>query len=143
MSNEFYALNSVRLCIDDTINGIKGRAYTPLCDRPLTFNDFGRLIIDLDQIFDKNGYPQAFTDTRSFDSRPEYYNRYKGQPSAKLAAGEILSETGAIATFDMVINSRRSSSWQGILFDELRNRVGNFTGEVELLATIDKYILEM
>lgn len=63
----YYALNSFRLCIDRIEDNLCiGRLYTPLYSKVLVFKDLTNMVLLMDEIFDKNNYPRAYQNKRSF-----------------------------------------------------------------------------
>lgn len=138
MEKAYLSLNSIRICIDARDPESKGRAYSPLSDEEFAFADLGSLFLRLDAFFDAKGYPQAFEDKRSFDGSKEQDNRYKGRPETSEKAAEILTKSGKIATYDVILTSRRNTSWQGMVFTPERVKVGEFKGEMELLKILEK-----
>lgn len=135
MENRYYPLNGVRICINEKKPAILGLAYSPLSENPIEFSDIGQLMISLDALFDKVGYPQSFQDKRSF-TESESGNRYKGRPDAKTPGSDILSKSGEVATFDLVIDSRHDSSWQGAVSSANGELLGSFVGDMDLLKLI-------
>lgn len=129
-------LNGVRICIDEKDPAILGVAYSPLSKDPIHFTDIGQLIILLDALFDKAGYPQSFQDKRSFNKDSAHDNRYSGRPSPKLDPAATASFKGNLASFTLIVNSRRNSSWQGMLLSGEDEIIGSFDGDMDLMKLI-------
>lgn len=108
--------NMIHLCID-RYDGyqISGRAYTPTLDYYIDFADLNELFLKLDHVFDKNGNPVASQSMRSFQ-KPEKAGKYQASPKVVKDYMELLGESGKELNVDIVVKSRRKSSWQGILF---------------------------
>ena len=67
----FSNLNSpsaaLRVCVDQSDNGrISGKVYSQRLTRPMAFSDMGSLILRLDEVLEKQNFPQAFQHSRSF-----------------------------------------------------------------------------
>lgn len=134
-NRQYFPLNGVRICINEKKPAILGQAFSPLSETAIDFSDIGQLMISLDALFDKAGYPQSFQDKRSF-GESEGGNRYKGRPAPKTSGDVILSKSGLVATFDLIIDSRRDSSWQGTVYQSDGTPLGSFVGDMDLLKLI-------
>lgn len=109
------SFNMIHLCIDDYENyKIKGRAYNNTRQEVICFNDINDIFIQFDRIFDDNGQPQASQSSRSF-THPKPLGRYQFRPETYNDYDEFLNEVGKKATLDLVIKSRKRSTWQGII----------------------------
>lgn len=135
-----YQLNAFRICIDTDEEDITGTAFSPLCNSPIKFFGLGELLVKIDALFDKEGYPQSFQDKRSFEEGKRIQNRYGGMPEYQMEPEMIEREKGKRATFDIVITTRRNTSWQGNLIDFKGELLKKFTGELELLEGILSYL---
>lgn len=124
----YFPLNGLRLCIDE-INGedVKGTFYSPMDERQITFSGFEEFLLKADRLFNRHGYPQAFMEARSFRKVKPEDNRYSGMPRAVRGYEELVKHTGRQATFNVMIQSRRHATWQGVVR----------TGEGELIAPYD------
>lgn len=136
--NTYYPLNMFRLCVDDDKNkkNIGGRAISPLTEEIILFSDLTELLLEMDKLFDKVGYPQAFQIKRSFLERSKTQNSYRGIPEAKQGQHKILEARGKIGTYDVLVTSRRNTTWQGEIYDIDKNQVGSFVGDVDLLGIL-------
>ena len=136
----YYPLNSFRVCIDSIDPDVKGNAYSPLQKEEVTFNGVGELIIKMDQLFDAIGYPQGFQDKRSFGRKKEYWNLHKGIPQYTLDQKSILEKSGILKTMDIMVKSRKNTSWQGEIYDDKGNYISTFAGEVGLFNLINSIL---
>ena len=136
MSSEaVFPMNMIRLCVDGYSEDLTGRAYSKLLLVPLFFSGCVGVLLSMDELFDRVGYPQAFQARRSFHS----LGKLKGSihiPSRVMDDEEMEKQSGSRRTFDIVVQSRRQSSWQGILMDPGRTSVKKFHSEMELLKCI-------
>ncbi|SFB02867.1 hypothetical protein SAMN05216249_10762 [Acetitomaculum ruminis DSM 5522] len=132
-----YPLNGIRLCIDleDNVN-CKGRAYSPLRAEPLIFNDMNGFFVEMDKVFDKAGYPQAFQEKRTFDGKTIPQGSFKNEKEAKIDDEFIEIQYGEQKTFDVIVDTRYNTSWQGKVLDTEGKMVGSFDGELELYKLI-------
>ena len=130
-----FPMNMIRLCVDRYGEDLSGRAYNKMMLVPLLFAGYSGLLLEMDDLFEKIGYPQAFQARRSFHS----LGKLKGSihiPSRVMDDEEMEKQSGSRRTFDIVVQSRRQSSWQGILMDPGRTSVKKFHSEMELLKCI-------
>lgn len=139
LNSHYYPANAFRICVDKTGKNVSGRIYTPLAKEAIPFVGVESLM-KMDALFDKAGYPQAYQDKRSFDSDEEKSNLYSGRPNTELEPGEIVEQTGEQFTFDIVVNTRQNTSWQGIIFETGVKKICDFNGDVELVTAINSYI---
>lgn len=142
MARTHFPPNIFRICIDRKQNDIEGRAFTPLADEAIAFNGLGNLILKMDLIFDKSGYPQSYQDKRSFGREKTAGNSYRGVPKSVLDDAVIAEQSGEVLTCDVLVKSRMNTSWQGYVFDGEGERVGEFSGEIELIEQILKLSLD-
>ena len=63
-------------------------------------------------------------------------NLYRGIPEGELKPADIIRESGKARTFDVVVNSRKNTSWQGSVQTADGTVLSDFDGEIALLATI-------
>lgn len=134
-----YPLNAFRICVDRIGDDVEGRAYSPLKKDAVEFVGMGNLLVQMDELFDRVGYPQAFQDKRSFGMDKEGMNLYKGIPQGQLDAENIIGQSGRQKTMDVMVVSRKNTSWQGELYDADGDFLQNFNGEIELLAGVMEF----
>lgn len=136
MVDRHYPVNMFRVCIEENENKISGHVFSPMSMDVISFSDMAELLLKMDKLFDKVGYPQAFQTKRSFADEKENSNAYRGIPDPVRDKSTILTEHGAKATYDVIVTSRRNTSWQGEVYGIDNERKGDFNGEVELLALL-------
>lgn len=108
---EFYA--AFRVCVDDASEGrLAGTVYSQRLTAPIVFRDVEELLLRVDRVLDKQNFPQAFQEGRSFTARESDI------PAAEcieagMPADAVMAARGRKASFDLYITSRRSASWQG------------------------------
>lgn len=135
-AKKYFPPNAFRVCVDDLNNDIAGRIYSPLVTEAILFVSIGEILVKMDELFDRHGYPQAFQDKRSFDSGKEQGNLYRGMPKTAQDDEDILYQLGREGTFDVIVKSRQNTSWQGALYNKEGTLLKEFNGEVELLASM-------
>ena len=131
-SASVFPINMIRLCIDGYREDLSGRAYNKMLLVPLPFSGYGALLLGMDDLFERVGYPQAFQARRTF-LRPGKLRGSIHIPAETMEDEEIGRQNGECRTFDIVVQSRRQSGWQGILMDPERTHIRKFQSEMELL----------
>lgn len=136
-----YNLNNstLRVCVDRVIQrAAAGQVFGCRLTAPIAFDDVSSLVLQLDRVFDQQNFPQAFQSSRTF------LREGKGEESAVDAASEGMSEElvkaqyGEIATFEILLVSRRNCSWQGRIDWLDGSERQEFCGCLELLRLIDE-----
>lgn len=129
----YYLMNALRICIDEKKDiYFQGRAYTRLSKDEIKFQDLSSLLIEVDKIFDEAGYPQAFQEKRSFQ-KEHSRSFFSMNPGSEKDIDEILNQKGVIATFDVIVISRRHSTWQGEVYGLQREKLGSFEGAITMI----------
>lgn len=130
--------STLRVCVDAAECGrISGRVFGQLLSAPLTFTDTGDLILRVDQILDAQNYPQAFQRARTFAPRPAAATLSASGPDTGLSAETVRAASGAVATFQLSVVSRRSSTWQGFVDWLDGSPLLRFPSALELIRVID------
>ncbi len=111
----FNHMNSaLRLCVDSVDDHIiQGRVFSQRFIRPLKFADLGSLVLYLEDVFDEQNFPQAFQQARTFAPYSNDMSIVASEPGDGMTPAVVRAARGAVATFEVLVISRRSSSWQG------------------------------
>lgn len=125
--------NAFRVCVDSRENDIRGLVYSPLEEHPISYNGLNELMLKMDKVFDSKGYPQAFQEKRSFLRQIPRQSSYHGVPKVLPEAQDIFKKEGKFFTVDVVVESRRNTSWQGYMQNTDGTKIGEFKGDIELL----------
>lgn len=137
-----YPVNWFRVCVDSCGPVIAGRVISPMCKEEIGFVGLGEMVLRMDKLFDNMGYPQAFQDKRSFEKVQCGGNVYRGIPEPVFSTEVLRQSSGMVCTYDISVESRRNTSWQGVLWDINGERLADFNGEVQLLDHLEKRIRE-
>ena len=140
MNQTVLSPDMLRICIDANHEGIlSGRVYNSTYQKEILFEDLGNMIVDMDKLFDYNGFPQSFQNRRSFQNnqKPQIYH-YK--PDNVVNQGWFFSQKGKLSTFTAIVLTRQHSSWQGELYNDQDELLIRYNDVMDLLAKIEKEI---
>ncbi|MBR3703994.1 MAG: hypothetical protein IKM11_00680 [Oscillospiraceae bacterium] len=135
--------SSLRVCVD-RVNGCAaaGRVFGRRLTAPILFDDLSSLALRLDQVFDQQNFPQAFQSHRTFLREKDWEESAVADLSDGMSEEMVNAQYGAIATFEILMVSRRNSSWQGMI-DWLDGRERrNFYGYLELLRLLSERLTD-
>lgn len=135
-----YPANAIRICVDQCENhDVQGRIYSKFLTEPLLFRNCGEMLLKTDYMFDQRGFPQTYQRRRHFGDRKEEVHHL---PEEELMGDEnILEQSGNHSTFDVIVQSRKKSSWQGVLKTWDGSPVTEFRSEMQLLNWIWEMVL--
>ena len=136
-----FPVNMIRLCIDEDGDGLRGRAYNKMLLAPLLFVEYSEMLLRMDDLFETVGYPQAFHARRTFCG-PGKLRGSICMPERMMEDREMNKQRGSRHTFDIIVQSRRQSSWQGLLMGPDRTSVKKFRSEMDLLECICRELCE-
>ena len=132
-----YPANGFRICVDTEEQDMAGRIYSLLVPEVITYSGWNELFLKMDAVFDQVGYPQAFQEKRSFTGGTKAAS-YQGSPKLLQPYEAVMHERGLLWTVDVVVISRRDTSWQGIVYDLDRQEIGQFDGELGLMKILEQ-----
>lgn len=132
-----YPANGFRICVDTEEQDMAGRIYSLLVPEVITYSGWNELFLKMDAVFDQVGYPQAFQEKRSFTGGTKAAS-YQGSPKLLQPYETVTHERGLLWTVDVVVISRRDTSWQGIVYDLDRQEIGQFDGELGLMKILEQ-----
>ena len=132
-----YPANGFRICVDTEEQDMAGRIYSLLVPEVITYSGWNELFLKMDAVFDQVGYPQAFQEKRSFTGGTKAAS-YQGSPKLLQPYEAVTHERGQLWTVDVVVISRRDTSWQGIVYDLDRQELGQFDGELGLMKILEQ-----
>ena len=117
---------------------IRGELHSRYLEEPFVFIDLVQMIHKMEEIFDTNGFPQAFLSPRSFKSGK------RGAISKEVVRKDTMSgmqpnETdGARCTFEINVRFRQNATWQGQILWAEKNIRQNFRSVLEMLKLMDE-----
>lgn len=129
----------IHICFDSFKDyQLQGKAYNSSQMEPIEFRDISDLVIQIDNLFNKNGKPLSFEEIRSF-TKVKHTSSYQYKLPTYHNFQELQKYLGMAITVDIVVISRRKASWQGILFYE--GREVNFNDVLELIKEITNLLI--
>ena len=132
---------ALRVCVDRAQGGrISGRVFSQRLTEPLSFADVGSLLLQLEEVLDRQNFPQAFQRTRTFAK-----DRASTAPAALDPAGGMPAEAveaahGETATFALYVLTRRNTTWQGKVDGRDGRPPEDFSSVLELIKLIDLHL---
>ena len=136
----FNHMNSyLRFCVNEAKSQqIQGKVFSQRFIRPVEFSDLGSMILFLEEVFDRQNFPQAFQSTRTFVISEKDMSNVAEEPGQGMTPAVVRAARGAVATFDVLVASRRSSSWQGYVEWLDNGERQEFESFLELTHLIDQ-----
>ena len=128
----------LRICVDELgEGGIRGRVVSRRLTEPMPFSDVGHLLLQLEEVFDRQNFPQAFERRRTFGARQEESSLSLAQTLEQgMDPEEVARAAGQVTTFDLYVITRRNTTWQGFV-DWLDGTRDDYSSALELLRLID------
>lgn len=136
-SSNYYAV-SFRICVDENKGGrISGRVLSRRLTHPIAFGDITSLILQLDDVLDKQKFPLAFERSRSFTSASQPTETHAASSlDGGMTQEQVDEHSGAKNTLLLTITTRRSSTWQGRVDWLDGSPADSFTSVLDLLKKI-------
>ena len=114
--NDFTHDNSaLRICVDSmNDHSVSGRVFSRRLVKAIEFTDLSSLFLRLEQLFDRQRFPQAFQRMRVIVRDTLWQDAASAVDASGGMSEEMVSaQRGTVATFDLRIISRRNATWQG------------------------------
>lgn len=129
----------LRICVDELgEGGIRGRVVSRRLTEPMPFSDVGHLLLQLEEVFDRQNFPQAFERRRTFGVRQEESSLPLAQTLEQgMDPEEVARAAGQVATFDLYVITRRNTTWQGFVDWLDGSPHSHYKSVLELLKLID------
>ena len=107
---------ALRVCVDSLEAGsIRGRVVSRRLTAPITFGDLGDLLLQVEEVLNRQNFPQAFERTRSFVKNPDAPLPVAADLDSGMTKEEVEACRGEVATFSLYVIPRRSTTWQGFV----------------------------
>ena len=136
MNVNISAPNLTVICIDRIQDeNFNGRIYHKFSQNSVEFANIEQILLIIDRLCDKIGYPQSTTKTRRFRSDNLTIKREEVLQVAD--SNVILEQKGTLGTFVVHVKYRQHSTWQGEVVWAEKNKKQTFRSALELLKLID------
>lgn len=136
------APNLCCVCVDRVEKDeCRGRLFHYYAGEALPFLNQYELVMAIDALCDKLGYPQAAEQPRSFGrnslpaTRKEEVTRLKSKE-------DIAEQKGMMATFLVHVMHRQNATWQGTVVWAEKNQKASFRSALELVKLMDGAVEE-
>lgn len=136
-----FPANALRLCIDRKDEDIHGRLYCMAGEEAVRFDSFITLFMLGEEIFDYLHVPQAYQQKRSFREVEGHLDSIDW--TAWEEPLKIYERHGQLATYDIVVQTRKKTSWQGLLKNEEGSVLATFGSDLELLHLLEENLSHM
>ena len=131
----------LRICVDRVVNrAVGGRVYGCRLAEPIEFEDMSSLSFVLGQLFDEQVLPQGFQRSRTFIREEKTKSVGITAEQEGMSEEYMSTQYGQIATLEVLVVSRRSSSWQGTVDWLDSGERQEFSSYLELLHLIDERV---
>lgn len=133
----------LRICIDECrVGSIQGRVFSRRLTAPLTFSDAGDLLLQLEDVFDRQNFPQAFERKRTFGESVEQMELPLAPSLAEGMTPEtVAAASGRVTTFELYVITRRNTTWQGFVDWLDGSPRSDYQSVLALLKLIDRHLL--
>ena len=136
MNVNISAPNLTVICIDRIQKeDFIGRIYHKFSETAIEFGNIEQILLVIDRLCDKIGYPQRTTKPRQFQSGNITERREEVLQVAD--SNTILEQKGSIGTFVVHVKYRQHSTWQGEVVWAEKGEKKSFRSALELLKLID------
>ena len=135
--------NAVVLCIQKIDKSeiepeLKGEMFHSYQEKGIAFDNLEQMINHMEQFFDRLGFPQRSTNSRSFF--PQTLVQHHSQEEKVMKDEQVLSKHGELGTFIVRVQHRQNSSWQGRLTWVEEDKTINFRSIWEMIKLIESAV---
>ena len=121
---------------------LKGELHSRYLEEPFIFVDLVQMIHKMEEIFDTNGFPQAFLSPRTFKSGKRD-NMIKDAERKDTMSGMQPNDTEiSRCTFEINVRFRQNATWQGQILWAEKNMRQNFRSVLEMLKLMDEALTD-
>jgi len=121
---------------------IIGELYSRYLETPYVFTDLVNMIHKMEEIFDVNGFPQAFLSPRTFREGKRGLKKTKAGEDDTMEIKQPEEMAGEKCTFEITVRFRQNATWQGQIFWAEKNMRQNFRSVLEMLKLMDEAMSE-
>lgn len=131
------APNLVAVCIDAKEE--TGRLYHRYMEKPVVFHQFAELILKMEELFDRIGYPQAALEIRRFEGCKSG-EAIRDAMELVVPVEKLAERRGELATFLVHVKWRQLATWQGEALWVEQDEKEFFESELDFLKILDSAV---
>jgi len=117
---------------------MQGELHSRYLETPFIFVDLVQMIHKMEEIFDTNGFPQAFLSPRSFKDGKRGTAKREAERNDTMNQDTPSIPEGAKCTFEITVRFRQNATWQGSILWAEKNMRQNFRSVLEMLKLMDE-----
>jgi len=133
MRTEVFALGQGR---------IRGELHSRYLEGPYAFTDLYKMIHKMEEIFDFNGFPQAFLSPRSFRGGKNGAKIINVERNDDMSQEFNIDSDAKKCTFEITVRFRQNATWQGQILWAEKNMKQSFRSVLEMLKLMDEALSE-
>jgi len=133
MKTEFFALEQGK---------IQGALHSRYLEEPYLFTDLYKMIHKMEEIFDFNGFPQAFLSPRTFKGGKSGAKIINLENNENMSQEFNIDPDSKKCTFEITVRFRQNATWQGQILWAEKNMKQNFRSVLEMLKLMDEALSE-
>jgi len=122
--------------------GIRGVLFSKYLESPYVFIDFFQMIHKMEEIFDTNGFPQAFLSPRTFKGGKSGIKKINVERNDTMNQDINIETDAKKCTFEITVRFRQNATWQGQILWADKNVKQNFRSVLEMLKLMDEALSE-
>lgn len=135
-----YEQSAIRICLEQGEMGdVCGSLHTVFRKEKTVFNNAVTLIMELEEILEERGFPNATCSRRTFKGLGRR-NQKVSEPSLLRSMEQIKKEYGTVATLLLYVTSRNHAGIQGRIVSVGDGTIYEYGSELEMLAVCEKII---
>ena len=123
-------------------DSIRGLLYSKYLEAPYGFVDLFQMVNKMEEIFDANGFPQAFLSPRTFKGGKAGIKKIKVERNDSMNPEALNENEGKKCTFEVTVRFRQNATWQGQIMWAEKNMKQNFRSVLEMLKLMDEALSE-
>lgn len=133
---------AIRVCVDEVGEGrVRGYLTSRRLTAPVPFADLGSLVLQVEEILNRQHFPQAFERTRTFFPDEPGQLPVAEDLDSGLTREEVDAAHGRVDTFLLYVITRRNTTWQGFV-DWLDGTRSDYSSALELLRLVDRRLAD-
>ena len=121
---------------------VLGKLFSRYLEAPYVFTDLYNMIHKMEEIFDTNGFPQAFLSPRTFKGGKSGIKKINVERNDTMNQDINIETDAKKCTFEITVRFRQNATWQGQILWADKNVKQNFRSVLEMLKLMDEALSE-